>query len=195
MFYRKGIFEGEKMRKKDILGNFVKNTNVVYDYSIKKLTGENEAYTAFITFLPGCRELYVDNEGERYCLAGPGFKWLMYLPLDEFWCITAFYNPQNELLEWYFDISKGNFIDENGIPCTDDIFLDLVVLPNGKTITVDADELQEALDKNEITVDDYHHAYQVRDQILNSKWINVDFLKEQCRLHVSEYAGRGIIMP
>ena len=115
----------------------------------------------------------------------------MYLPLDEFWCITAFYNPQDELLEWYFDISKGNFIDETGIPCTDDIFLDLVVLPDGKTITIDADELQEALDKNEITVDDYNHAYRVRDQILNSKWISVDFLKELCSLYVSEYVGLG----
>ena len=164
------------MRKKDILGNFVKNPNVVYEHSIKKLTDESEAYSALITFLPGCRELHVNTDGITHCLAGAGYKWLMYLPLHENWCITVFYDPDGKLLEWYFDISKGNFYDENNMPCIDDIFLDLVIMPDGKVITIDADELQEAFDKNEITKDDYEHAYKVRDGIINSKWNDVEFL-------------------
>ena len=164
------------MRKKNILGNFVKNKDVVYSHAIKKLYGEYEGYSALINFLPGCRELNVDNDGVKYCLAGNGYKWLMYLPLNECWCITAFYSPKNELLEWYFDISKRNFLDENGMPCIDDIFLDLVVLPDGRTITVDADELQEALDKKIITIDDFNHAYRIHDQILKSKWNDVNLL-------------------
>ena len=164
------------MRKKDILGNFVKNPGVFYSHSIKKLAGEAEAYSALITFLPGCRELNVEYEGKQACLAGPGYKWLMYLPIDEYWCITAFYNPDNELLRWYFDISLDNFVDESGMPCSNDIFLDLVVLASGQTVTLDADELQEALDNNEITTDDYINAWKIHGQILNSKWSNVQFL-------------------
>lgn len=175
------------MRKKDILGNFVKNPNVLYSHSIKKLIGKIEGYSALINFLPGSRELHVNNDGEQHCLAGIGYKWLMYLPLSENWCITAFYNPNNELLEWYFDISKGNFLDENGMHCIDDIFLDLVILPDGRTVTIDADELQEALDKEEITIDDYNHAYKVHDQILKSKWNNVDLLTGLCNELLSEY--------
>ena len=167
------------MRKKDILGNFVKNPDVLYTHTpIKKLACEHEAYTTLITFLPGCRELKVDCGGKEMHLAGPGYKWLMYLPMGERWCVTAFYSPGGQLLEWYFDISRRNFIDERGVPCIDDIFLDLVVLPNGQAITVDADELQEALDNDAISIEDFDNAYAVHDQLKGSKWCDVDFLNE-----------------
>jgi len=175
------------MRKKDILGNFVKNPDVLYDYEIKKVNEEPEAYSALISFLPGSREFFVDYEGRKVCLSAHGYKWLVYLPLDKYWCVTAFYNSENELFEWYFDISKGNFYDENNIPCIDDIFLDLVVFPDGRVITLDADELQEALDKNEITVSDYNHAYRVHAQIKNSKWSDAGFLKELSGELLAEY--------
>ena len=167
------------MRKKNILGNFVKNPNVLYSHTpIRKPAWEHEAYTTLITFLPGCRELRVDCAGKEMLLAAPRYKWLMYLPMGERWCITAFYNPANELLEWYFDITRSNFIDEHGMPCIDDVFLDLVILPDGQAVTVDADELQEALDKGEISKEDFDNAYVVHDQIKDSKWSNVDFLNE-----------------
>lgn len=175
------------MRKKDILGNFVKNKEVIYSHSIRKLADEGFAYSALICFLPGCRELNVKDGDEPICLAGSGYKWLMYLPLNENWCLTSFYNPKNELLEWYFDISKCNFIDENGIPCIDDIFLDLVILPDGRTITVDADELQDALDNNQITIEDYNHAYCVHVEILKSKWNDVQMLTVLSNKLLSEY--------
>ena len=169
------------MRKKNILGNFIKNANVHYSHTpVKKIAGEHEAYTALITFLPNCRELRVNCDGKEMHLAGPGYKWLMYLPMNEKWCITAFYYPDNELLEWYFDISRCNFVDEHGMPCIDDIFLDLVVLPNGKAVTVDADELQEALDKGEITPEDFDKAYKVHDEIINSRRSDVNYLYRLC---------------
>jgi predicted RNA-binding protein associated with RNAse of E/G family len=182
-----GLKVNEIMRKKDILGNFVKNPDVLFTYTIKKVIGKCESYSALIEFLPGCRELRVDNDGERLCLAGAGYKWLMYLPLNEYWCLNVFYNPKNVLLEWYFDISKGNYLDENDMPCIDDIFLDLVILPDGRTITVDDDELQEALDENEITIDDFNHAYKVHEQIKSSKWNNVEFLMRFSDKLLSDY--------
>jgi len=169
------------MRKKDILGNFITNPNILFSNSpIKKLDGEHEAYTAIITFEPGSEALIVDCDGEQIQLAGPGFKWLMYLPMGEYWSLTAFYSPTGELLEFYFDITRSNFIDERGTPCIDDIFLDLVVLPNGKVVTIDADELQDALDKGEITQQEFDNAYAVHDQIKASKWGNAEFLKQHC---------------
>jgi len=176
------------MRKKDILGNYVKSPGVLYDHAIRKLDGEDEAYIALITFLPGSKELRKELNGEQVCLAGPGYKWLMYLPINECWCITAFYSPDEKLLEWYFDITLGNFVDEAGMPCIDDIFLDLVVLPDGQTITLDADELQSALDKSEISAADYDHAYKVHDEIKNSKWSDVGFLTELSGKLLLEFA-------
>ena len=175
------------MRKKDILGSFVRKPNVLYTHAIKKLPGEAEEYVALIEFLPDCRELYVDDGGKQVCLAAPGYKWLAYLPLHEKWCVEAFYTPENELIDWYFDISKGNFLDENGMPCTDDIFLDLVIHPDGHTLTLDADELQEALGKEEITLDDFYYAYAVREEILRSQWSDVGFLTRLSNRLLSDF--------
>ena len=166
-----------KTHKKDILGNFVKNPDVVYESIIKESTDEPDVYYAMITFLPGCRKLYVNNGEKEYCLAGEGYRWVMYLPLKENWCLNGFYSPKGELIEWYFDISRKNFFDENKMPCIDDLFLDFVIMPDGKTFTIDADELREALDKNEITSDDFKHAYKVRDEIIVSKWNDVVYLE------------------
>lgn len=166
------------MRKKEILGHFLKRPGFFSTNSIKKLAGESEAYSALLTFLPGSKELRAELDGRDICLAGPGYKWLMYLPLDELWCLTAFYDPENRLFEWYFDISRGNFIDETGIPCTDDIFLDLVVLPDGQKITLDADELREAFDKGQISREDYDLAYRVHDELIDSRWSDAEFLSQ-----------------
>ena len=56
--------------------------------------------------------------------------------------------------------------------------LHLVIFPDGQTLTLDADELQEALVKGEILKEGFDNAYVVHDQIKNSKWSNVDFLNE-----------------
>jgi predicted RNA-binding protein associated with RNAse of E/G family len=175
------------MHKKDILGNYIKKNGVVYSSSIRKLTNGFEGYSAIIYFLAGSRELRVNDDGKELLLAGDGYKWLMYLPMNEPWCLTAFYDPDNELLEWYFDISKRNFLDENGTPCIDDIFLDLIIMPNGKAVTIDANELQDALDKSEISRKDFDHAYQVRDSILQSKWNNAAYLKEVSNALFAEF--------
>jgi len=175
------------MRKKDILGNFVKNPDVLYTYRIKKVSDAPEAYSALVVFSPGCRELVVDLDGARTRLAGPGYRWLTYLPLDECWCVTVLYNPDNGLIDWYFDISKGNFLDESRMPCIDDIFLDLVIKPDGRAITIDAEELQEALDDNVITADEFDYAYRIREKILTSRWNDVEYLLKFSEKLLSEY--------
>lgn len=175
------------MRKKDILGNYVKRPGVIYTASQKKLCGEFEGYSALINFLPGTRRFNTRYNDKEYCLSDEGYKWLMYLPMNENWCITAFYDREENIIEWYFDISKGNFLDENGMPCTDDIFLDLIIMADGHSFTIDGDELQEALDKNEITSDDFNFAYEVRDSILSSKWNDVKLLNRLCETLLSDY--------
>ena len=175
------------MRKKTILGNFVLYPDVAYTHTITKLTSEPEAYSALITFLPGCRQLNVDIGGKEFRLADAGCKWLMYLPMNEYWCLSTYYAPDNRLLGWYFDISRGNFMDENGMPCTDDIFLDYAIDPSGQGATLDADELQEALDSGEVTTDDYNHAYNIRDSIKGSQWSDVEFLKDFSARLLADY--------
>ena len=175
------------MRKKEILGNFIKKQGILCDYEIKELTGEPGTYTALITFLPGTKESYFERDGKKVCLSAAGYREIVYMPMNEFWSITVFYNAESEILGWYFDISRGNFLDEKGMPCSDDIFLDLIILPGGQTITEDADELQEALDNSEITIDDYDHAWKIHDQIKNSKWSDAEFLTKLSEKLLADY--------
>ena len=167
------------MRKKPIWSNSIKNEGVLYHASeIKPLHGTLEGYVGVLSFLPGTRELYVVDDERRVCLCAKGYRWLMYLPAKGDWCLTAFYDCGGRLLEWYFDISNGNFLDEDGIPCSDDLFLDLVILPDGTPVTLDEDELKEALEQGIIDFDAYHTAYRIRDEILNNKWSDTTWLSQ-----------------
>ena len=175
------------MRKKEILSNFVKNPDVVCTHSIIKLGSKPETYSALITFLPGSRGLESEVNGRMICLAGAGYKWLMYLPMDEYWCLSTYYTPDDVLIGWYFDISRRNFLDENGMPCIDDIFLDIAISSDGQIATLDADELQDALDENVITIQDYNHAYYIHNQIINSRWCDTGFLSKLSETLMSNY--------
>ena len=175
------------MRKKEIRGYLGTRPEFISTHNIIKLSDEVDTYSALINFLPGTKELHGVCDGRELCLVSAGYKWLVYLPMSKHWCLTAFYNADGELFEWYFDISRSNFLDENGAPCIDDLYLDLVVFPSGQVVTLDADELQDALDKGEITQDDFNHAYKVHDQIKDSPWVNVEYLKNLCDNLMSKF--------
>ena len=168
------------MRKKDIKGYAGKNPGLKCSHTIIKIPGDAEAYAALITFLPGTKEMRVVCDGRELNLISAGYKWLVYFPMDKSWALTAFYDDKGVLFEWYFDISRGNFVDERGMPCIDDIFLDLVVFPDERVLTLDADELQDALDNGEIAIDDFNHAYKIHDQLMDSEWVDVGFLTRLC---------------
>jgi len=175
------------MRKKDILCNFSENPDIVFAHSMRKLAGKTNEYSALITFLRGCKDKFVELDGKQIQWAGTDYKMLMYLPVSEKWCLSAYYTPDDKLTFWYFDISRKNFVDEHDMPCIDDVFLDLVITPTGEKITLDEDELQEAFNEGIVSQEDVDNAYAVHDQIKNSKWSNVDFLNEISRRLMLEH--------
>ena len=162
------------MKKKSI-SDFAKMKDYV-DYDIKR-RGSN--YSALVVFLDGSKKTMVSfGNLEEFCIKDVGYKWLTYLPLNEFWCLHTFYDDKGEVVEWYIDINNRNYIDDNGLPCFDDLYLDIVVLPNGRKEMLDADELQYALDTGEITMKEFNHDYKVYDKLMNSEWTDVGHLLE-----------------
>jgi len=79
--------------------------------------------------------------------------------------LTAIYNENNEIIEWYFDIARC-IGKEKGIPYEDDLYLDVVLGPNGKIILLDEDELKEAFERHEITKQEYEEAYKIAEDLI-----------------------------
>lgn len=56
-------------------------------------------------------------------------------------------------------------IDADGMPYFDDLYLDLVVYPDGTIVIDDMDELEDALTKGDITQEQFHLAIETSHRL------------------------------
>ena len=103
-----------------------------------------------------------------------GLKWLSILPQDDFYCITAMMNSNNDILLWYIDMIAGQGIDTDGVPYFDDLYLDLVVYPDGTIKVDDMDELEEALSQGDITEDQFNLAISTSNKLKSGLLSDID---------------------
>lgn len=103
--------------------------------------------------------------GEDIVVCDRGIKWLSILPQDDWYCITAMMDKHKNVLLWYIDMIADQGIDADGVPYFDDLYLDLVVYPDGTIIVDDMDELEEALIKKDITKEQFHLAIETSDRL------------------------------
>lgn len=143
----------------------MKRSRLSYDewtrITSKKLTGKN-IDTDFFKGYIGLLEIEEVSEkqiwrfqGEDITVCDRGRKWLSILPQNDFYCITAMMNEKDEILLWYIDMIAEQGTDADGIPYFDDLYLDLIVYPNGIVKEDDMDELQDALSAKDITQDQF----------------------------------------
>lgn len=105
--------------------------------------------------------------GERLTIADEGFRWLQIAPEDENWWLTVMFNRTGETVQYYFDVSLRNEID--GV-CSrfSDLYLDVVLLPDGRLALLDADELDEALAEGAIAPEEHALAVRTADGLMQS---------------------------
>ena len=109
-----------------------------------------------------------------------GYTVINFLPDDAHWCLQAFYNELGDTIEWYFDITLKNAVDEMGDPYYVDLYLDFVLLPDGKATILDEDELKGALAQGEITQADFDLAYETLDLLID-KFAETSYMALFCR--------------
>lgn len=102
---------------------------------------------------------------EEIVVCDKGIKWLSILPQNKFYCITAMLNEKDDILLWYIDMIAKQGIDADGVPYFDDLYLDLVVYPNGEIKMDDMDELKEALYQKDITQEQFDLAVNTADEL------------------------------
>jgi hypothetical protein len=112
--------------------------------------------------------------GEDIAVCDKGKKWVSILPQYDFYCITAMLNEKNEILLWYIDMIAEQGIDADCIPYFDDLYLDLVVYPDGTIIVDDMDELEDALSTKDITLEQYKLAINTSQKLRDGLLSNID---------------------
>ena len=98
-------------------------------------------------------------------IANDNFYWLQLAIKDKKYWITAMYNNKKELIQYYIDITRENVVNNNA-SFFYDLFLDIVIL-NGQTTLLDEEELNNALDENVITQEEYIMAKEEAKRIIS----------------------------
>lgn len=142
-------------------------SNDILESTFKNLRIDNNEFKGNISLLKinkVRKEWKVDVESR--CVLAKDYMWLRIYPDGENYCITAIFDDKDNIIEWYFDISRSLGI-EDGVPYQDDLYLDVVVVPDGRIHILDEDELEEAYNKREISQDEYDMAFSVANMIIN----------------------------
>ena len=113
---------------------------------------------------------------EQRCILANNYNWLEIYPDGKNYCITTMFDENDNIAEWYFDIAK-ELGEENGIPYEDDLYLDVVIVPDGRIHVLDEDELKSAYDRKEVSKEEYEMAYRVANEIIE-KGKNKNYLDE-----------------
>lgn len=163
------------MKKKYIDGSSWK----FVDTCTSKLMHIDDIFSGFISFVKIQKvneKLFVDYNNSEICLFDDGYKCLIFLPDNQNWCVSAVYDELGKIVEWYFDMTKENSVDELGNPFFIDLYLDIAVSPDNKFRILDEDELIEALNSGDITKFDYDMAYTTCHELIKNVISNEEFL-------------------
>lgn len=141
------------------------------EYSQKRVDEEFfKGYVALVKIKDVQNPLIV-NDGEKdVCIKNNDYEWIEVYPDNEHYVITIMFDNNDNLIQWYFDIAKEIGI-ENNIPYEDDLYVDIVITPNGRKEILDEEELMDALNKNEITQEDVELVYETV-KLIEDKFVN-----------------------
>lgn len=104
---------------------------------------------------------------QDYKLIADDHFWLQIAPSNGHTWLTVMINPNHEITQYYFDITKINNINEENSSFID-LYLDLLVHPNGRYLILDEDELHEACDQGIISQKEVYEASGYLCDLINS---------------------------
>jgi len=165
------------MERRKYLGRA--NEDYIKSYT-SKIIRVNEKDTIGYASLINIKEVNYPFIAGDLCLYNNGYTELCFLPDGENWTLFAIYDDNDEIVEWYIDITKENAVDNDGNPYCDDLYLDAVLLPDGTILVLDKDELKSALDSGNITENGFFLAYKVLNELINRKILDIAYMESLC---------------
>ena len=165
------------MKRKIITKTYLRD---VSKYQIKLYMDEDDCYIGVKKLIKVDEKFIIKD---NICVMDDNYYVVEVVPKNENYAMRLFLDDNKKSLEYYFDICKNNGLDmEYLVPCYDDLYLDITVLDNDINI-LDKDELDEALNNNDITLEDYELVMKIKDKLLSeinnrtNKYMNRDYSK------------------
>ncbi|MGG5736514.1 MULTISPECIES: DUF402 domain-containing protein [Bacillus cereus group] len=128
---------------------------------------------------------YKEYNSKELCIAGDGYTWIQYFINGKNFAITAMLDDQKKLVQYYIDVTKEFKVDDRGLPYFDDLYLDVVLLPNGKMYVLDEDELENAYKSGDVTKEEYELAWYTTKCIIatikKSEFYWISILEEEIK--------------
>ena len=163
------------MRKKLLSKTYLRD---VRKYEIKFNISNDEYYYCVKRFID--LDPFIVSDGT--VLMDTGFYMLELIPLKENYSMRVYFNEKKEILQYYFDVSLENGLDEETkIPYYDDLYND-VTYACGKIDVLDEDELEDALNKKLISKKEYDLANEVTKKLVHelktktNKYMNMNLV-------------------
>lgn len=163
------------MRKKLLSKTYLRDA---LKYEIKFFVGGEKCNIA-VKKLIKLKEPFVISSGKT--LMDDGYYIIEVVPHDENYGMRVYLDDKKNILQFYFDISLGNGVDEETkIPYYDDLFTD-VTITDGKVAVLDEDELLDALNSGRISKDDFDLANRATEKLLaeieagTNEYMKMDF--------------------
>lgn len=125
--------------------------------------------------------LTVSSAGMPVKIVEKDYSWIQIAQKDAFWWLSAMFDEKDTLLQMYFDVTGGNIFDNPDNPQFRDMYLDLVLRPDGVVVTLDEDELTEALETDEITQAEYDQTRAAAEKLREHLRLHPQEIMEYCR--------------
>ena len=78
--------------------------------------------------------------------------------------VTTMFDENESIVEYYIDVIRNVYVEEDGVPYQDDLYLDVIYSYKTKqTVVKDEDELEEAYDMNKISDEEYNMAIKMAE--------------------------------
>ena len=122
---------------------------------------ENEVFKGYVTLLQlieVASPFDVRYGDEIVRIADAGYVWVQQFPSDAHHAVTSMFDATGQLVQTYIDICLRTGV-EDGRVYWEDLFLDLIVLPSGVVLLIDADELEAALEQGIVSEAEYALAW------------------------------------
>ena len=165
------------MREKLISKTYLKDIN---KYKLE-IYYDNEDYYLSVKKIFNTENPFILENG--LCLIDNNYYIVEVLPKNENYAMRVYFNEKKERVEYYFDISlKNGLNEETKIPYYDDLYIDITVTKENIEV-LDEEELQEAFNTGKISESEYNLANETKNDLLKSiknksnKYMNLDLEK------------------